>query len=544
MASTNRSGDIRTDRYEIDSLRPDSVPTEASSAQPTATPRLIRIDSVPTAGSRLRVAAYCRVSTLMSSQLGSVVSQETHYRNYICANPDWELAGIYVDSGTSGVDTENRTALLQMLSDAADGKIDLILTKSISRFARNTTEFLSMVRALTAYGVGIYFEKERLDSRSDLSEFILSTLAGFAEEESHSISGNLKWGIRKRFQSGTYRASVAPFGYRKEDAALVIDEEEAAVVRRMYESLLSGIGAGSIANDLNADGIYTRRGKLWSYARIRAIVSNPVYIGDSLYQKTYMDDYFRQQSNDGMLDQYYHEANHAPIVDRETFELANASFDFVAKSHRQSSAFAGKTFCAVCGCSMYRRQAKGLTTFVCSAVRKHRMPCGNKPIHERALQHAFLTVLNKLSFSQHLPEHRILDEYRARLTVQQTQRTRLMDLAALLERNREAQSALISHMMASTEVAKLLQKKRDLLAEEQKLLKEKNRLLRSTAQVGALAAFVNRWTQTTNIADFPSDRFPMLVERVEVKTGVCVTFQFSCGLAVTETLEIKEREEP
>lgn len=119
-----------------------------------------------------------------------------------------------------------------------------------------------------------------------------------------------------------------------------------------------------------------------------------------------------------------------------------------------------------------------------------------------------------------------------------------MDLAALLERNREAQSALISHMMASTEVAKLLQKKRDLLAEEQKLLKEKNRLLRSTAQVGALAAFVNRWTQTTNIADFPSDRFPMLVERVEARTGVCVTFHFSCGLSVTETLKIEEREEP
>ncbi|MBQ5442494.1 MAG: recombinase family protein, partial [Oscillospiraceae bacterium] len=119
MASANCSGGTRAGRYGTDPLRPDPVPTQASAAQQTATPRLTRIDSVPTAGSRLRVAAYCRVSTLMSSQLGSVVSQETHYRNYICANPDWELAGIYVDSGTSGVDTENRTALLQMLSDAA-----------------------------------------------------------------------------------------------------------------------------------------------------------------------------------------------------------------------------------------------------------------------------------------------------------------------------------------------------------------------------------------------------------------------------------------
>lgn len=506
-------------------------------------PRLTRIDSAPSA-SRLRVAAYCRVSTLLPSQLGSVESQETHYRDLINANPNWELAGLYVDSGVSGVDAENRAALVRMLSDAADGKIDLILTKSISRFARNTTDFLSMVRALSAQGVGVYFEKERLDSRSALSDFILTTLAGFAEEESRSISGNLKWGIRKRFQSGTYRTSVAPFGYRKEGGALVIDETEAAVVRRMYESLLSGVGAGRIANALNDDGIRTRRGKLWSYARVRAVVSNSVYIGDALYQKTYMDENYRQQDNDGLLDQYYHEARHAPIVDRETFALANASFDFVAKSARPDSPFTGVTVCAVCGCSMYRRHAKGLTTFVCSAVRKHRPPCGNKPVREQTLQRAFLTALNKLSYSQHLPEHRILDGYRARLTARETQQTRLLDLSALLEANREAQSALISHIMAGAEIPRLLQKKRDLLSEEHALLKERNRLLRSTAQVGALAAFVNRWTQTTDPADFPAARFPALVERVEVRTGACVTFHFCCGLSVTETLAAREEDVP
>jgi len=221
----------------------------------------------------LKVAAYCRVSTLMPEQQMSMESQEVHYRKAIEEHPGWALAGIYSDQ-RSGTDADSRPALQQLLQDSREGRVDLILTKSLSRFARNTTECLQMVRELLSLHVNILFEKENLDTRDTGSELLLTTLASVAEQESYSISDNLKWGIRKRFASGNYHPSIPPYGYRKGEKGLEIDPEEANIVREINEKLLSGIGASTIAAELNARGVNTGRNGYWSYQKVRDIAEN------------------------------------------------------------------------------------------------------------------------------------------------------------------------------------------------------------------------------------------------------------------------------
>ena len=251
------------------------------------------------------VAAYCRVSTLLHSQEPSIEAQRAHYEQKIRSRSDWKYAGIYIESGFSGTKAENRPALQSMLKACREGKIDLILTKSISRFARNTMECLEMVRKLTSVDVSIYFEKENIHTGTMESELMLSLLACFAESESRSISGNMKWGIRKRFANGTYRQTVPPYGYVWKEGRLAVETGQADIIREIFAMVLAGSSVGSISRELNERGIPSPHGRCWSPAGIRYILANPVYMGDMLYQKTYMDREYRQRINRGELDCYY-----------------------------------------------------------------------------------------------------------------------------------------------------------------------------------------------------------------------------------------------
>ena len=200
---------------------------------------------------KLRVAAYCRVSTGSDEQLVSLQAQKSHYEAYIKANPEWEYVGLYYDEGISGTKKENRTELLRMLSDCENKKIDLIITKSISRFARNTTDCLEMVRKLLDLGIYIYFEKENINTQSMESELMLSILSGLAESESISISENNKWAIQRRFQNGTFKISYPPYGYDNIDGQMVVNPEQAEIVKYIFAEVLSGKGTQKIADDLN-----------------------------------------------------------------------------------------------------------------------------------------------------------------------------------------------------------------------------------------------------------------------------------------------------
>ena len=223
---------------------------------------------------KTRVAAYCRVSTDSDEQELSLETQKNHYESYIKANSEWEYAGIYYDDGVSGTKTAKRDGLLRLMEDCEKGLIDLVITKSISRFSRNTTDCLTLVRKLLNYEVYVIFEKENINTGSMESELMLAILASMAESESRSISENEKWSIKKRFQNGTYVISYPPYGYANVDGEMVIVPEQAEVVKEIFAGCLAGKSTHIIAKELNEKGVPTKRGAKWTGATINGILTN------------------------------------------------------------------------------------------------------------------------------------------------------------------------------------------------------------------------------------------------------------------------------
>ena len=258
---------------------------------------------------KIRVAAYCRVSSNSADQQNSYANQIRVYTSLIQRKKEWELVEIFADEGLSGMNAQNRTEFQRMIKMCEQHQIDLIVTKSVSRFARNAKESLEYVRKLKLLGVGV--------------QMLLNTFSAIAQEESKAISQNQRLSIVKRMQSGEYVDSNAPYGFRLVDKALVIYEPEAAIVRMMFENYLSGQSTSEIARDLNSRGIKTKTGKsTWRSTKVAYILGNERYCGDCKYQKTYRDTTvpFKQFRNRGQEDMFYASMTHAPLIDRDTFD--------------------------------------------------------------------------------------------------------------------------------------------------------------------------------------------------------------------------------
>ena len=506
---------------------------------------------------KTKVAAYCRVSTLLESQESSIAAQRRHYHDLICANSAWELAGIYLEAGISGTKAEARPELQRMMADCRAGRIQLILTKSISRFARNTSDCLRMVRDLAALGVNIRFEKERLDTGTMGSELMLSVLACLAEDESHSISGNMKWGIRKRFENGDFIPSNAPYGYRKEGNTLTVICEEAEIVRGIFSDILSGRGMRTIAQELNARGIPGKRGARWTQSTVRRIVHNPVYVGDMLYQKTFMDENYSQKVNKGELDQYYESDHHPPIVSREAFEQAamliqerrklygayTEEEDAGLAARRQKRyAFTGKLFCAACGGHLHRMGMKGRAIYQCQNKYTGADSCAQPSVLEDSIKNAFITCLNKLAFSQGLSaKDRIIDAYIGGIRNVEARRhaARIAEIGDALERNRLEMNALTAAALADHFRAERREKKAALMREAEALRRERETVrsqLSQTAAAEYLRRFTAHWTVTDKTDVFPEGEFARLVEKAVVVGRESITFHFACGMRLTEAL--------
>lgn len=305
-----------------------------------------------------RVAAYCRVSTELEEQQSSLELQMSAFREQIDARPDWELAGIYADNGITGTQVQNRTEFLRMMEDCENGMIDYIITKSISRFARNTLECLSYVRHLKEMGVFVYFEKERLDTSSGTSEMLLSILAAVAQEESRNISENIKWNQRKRFAEGKPKWS-AVYGYDKDgELEYIINEEKAAVVRRIFAEYIQGKSLPEISRSLAKDGIVSPWGKVWTPTVLSKLLKNEKYCGDVLIQKSYTVDHLthkRVMNDQAVVPSYFVRDHHKPIVDRKTFELAQIILSLKDR-HKGATQYPyyGRLFCPICGGKMIR----------------------------------------------------------------------------------------------------------------------------------------------------------------------------------------------
>ena len=272
-----------------------------------------------------RVAAYCRVSTDSEEQLNSYEAQKSYYTQKIEESSDWEMAEIYADEGISGTSMKKRTEFKKMITACKRGHIDLIITKSLSRFARNTVDCLETVRLLKANGIGVYFEKENINTLTESSEFLITLFSGFAQAESESLSKNIAWGKQKSAEAGKVDFQYKKMlGYRKGvDGQPEIVPEEAEIIRRIYRRYLAGCSLGQIKQELEQDNIPTaQKVERWSSAVIHNILTNEKYMGDALLQKTYITDCITKKvkKNMGEHPMYYVENNHPAIIPRETFD--------------------------------------------------------------------------------------------------------------------------------------------------------------------------------------------------------------------------------
>ena len=534
-----------------------SAPVREHKKKDTKQPQKVEtISSAPTKQKKLKAAAYARVSTDLDSQETSIENQREHYNAFIASNPDWELAGIYEESGVSGTKADTRPELQRLIKDCEAGAVDVIVTKSISRFARNTSECLEMVRTLTGLGIRLIFEKENIDTETMESEFLLTLLAAFAESESASISTNQKWSIRRRFQTGTYKGGKVPYGYRRSKKGYVIHPAEAATVRRIFHAICAGKGTVVIARELNADKVPTwaesykgleAQGR-WRSNSIIAIARNEFYTGDTLYQKTFMDEGYRKRVNTGQLDQYLNEADHPAIIDHEMFRKANDAIREHGEAYGRQEmrgtkryVFSGKLRCGCCGGTMSRGKnmvgGKGESQsveekpFYACENHKHKRSvaqgtCPMLPVFEQDVKNAFATVLNRLA-----AEPSILDIH--------DDGAEREKLEAQLQSVKRRQSLLHDRALADRYTAELREKKAALDSEEKTILDALARLEKKNPVDDLQKAVRKRGVKETfETAD--EALFTAFVDHAVLWSKEKARFHFTCGLVAEEDMRVRK----
>lgn len=354
-----------------------------------------------------KAAGYARVSTDHEDQVSSYEAQVDYYTNYIKRREDWEFAGIYTDEGITATNTRHREGFNRMVEDALAGKIDLIVTKSVSRFARNTVDSLTTVRKLKEAGIEVYFEKENIWTLDSKGELLITIMSSLAQEESRSISENCTWGQRKRFADGKVSFAYTRFlGYDQgEDGSIVINEEQAATVRRIYGMFLQGRTPYAIAKQLTKEKIPTPAGKeKWGATVIWSILTNEKYKGDALLQKSYTVDFLTKKTkvNEGEVPQYYVQNNHTAIIKPEVFDMVQQKIRVYREKKQRTSCvntFSGKIKCGDCGNwygskvwhsnDKYRK-----VIWQCNNKFKGEKKCGTPHVDEETIKELFLKAVS------------------------------------------------------------------------------------------------------------------------------------------------------
>lgn len=358
---------------------------------------------------RKRVCAYARVSSGKDAMLHSLSAQVSYYSQYIQQNPEWKYVGVYTDEGITGT-KDTRTEFQRMLADCRAGKIDMIMTKSISRFARNTVTLLETVRELKVLGVDVFFEEQNIHSLSVDGELLLTLLASFAQEESLSVSENCKWRIRQNFINGIPCTSRIN-GYEMNHGKISIIPKEAEVVRMIFRCYLSGMGKNGIARMLNDLGIPAKNGGIWHESVVGTILRNEKYQGDLLMQKFFCTDHLNKinKRNLGELPQYFIENNHEAIILRNEFSRVQKRIaqQMILQPHgdgiRRKYPFTGKIICSNCGKSYRRRHNSGKIAWQCRTYMSYgKKYCAAKQIQEQILYDISASVLDVDKFDEKL----------------------------------------------------------------------------------------------------------------------------------------------
>lgn len=389
---------------------------------------------------KLPVAAYCRVSTDSDDQINSLSAQVREYTKQISANPDWEFAGIYADEGITGTSTKKRDEFNRLMQDCETGKVKRMLVKSVSRFARNTTDCLQHLRQLSAFGVSVYFEKEGIDTAKMSSEVMLTMIGAFAQEESNALSTNMRWSYQKRMQAGTFIGCKAPFGYRLENGSLYIVEEEAEIVRWIFEQYLNGVNCSRIAyllRNIEKD----KSSRLWQQTTIDYILTNERYIGDALLQKRFTPAgrIGQELRNNGEQPKYYVQNTHPPIVSEATYckaqELRKRQTTKGMYKKNEKLPLSKRIMCRECGKHfMYKPCSDNKARWVCLRHNRKKGLCPTPAIYEYEIVNAFVKTYCILKLFQEDILHTMLYQ------LEQLQERTVSDSTAINELNQSIAS--------------------------------------------------------------------------------------------------------
>lgn len=495
---------------------------------------------------KLRVAAYIRVSSDSADQLNSFMAQANYYESKINSNDKWKLIDVYADEGISGTSVKKRPDFQRMLSDCRRGKIDRIMVKSISRFARNTKECLEIIRELRSLGIGVLFEEQGIDTSEMNGELLTSIFAAIAQKESESISGNMRWSYQYRMQSGRFITCKAPFGYLLNGKSLQIHAGEAEIVREIFQRYLSGESQERIAQWVTTLGIPTRDGNPhWQRTSITYILRNEKYIGNSLLQKRYTTDTlpFIKKRNYGAKDQYFLEESHAAIISREVFEktqqLLNQRAAKVVTEKREENPLAKKVICAKCGDTCKRIMSSGKVYWTCRTHHGDKHSCETRPVLESVIHEAFLRMFYKLKMQREILEqlHDNLQQIRERKMLWSTNvielNKRISDLSD--------QSRMLAEMNQAGLVDSdlFISQNNELVGLLQKVKQEKARIIEDSNDnsIEESMLFLDILDSMPDyLHEFDADAFEALVANISID-DVQICFHLKNNLKLTETIE-------
>ena len=484
---------------------------------------------------KLRVAAYVRVSSDSEEQENSFVVQYDYYTNLINNNPDWIFADIYADNGITGTEMNKRDDFVRMLEDCRLGKIDLVITKSISRFARNTYDSITTIRELKCMGVDIIFEKEGINTRFMKGETEITALSSMAQTESMSLSQNVRMGIKSRMRRGTFKQGCLPYGFKNGADGWNIVENEARIVRVVFNAYLTGKSLKKIADELNKAGISKKDGTInWLDKTIIYMITNPRYKGDALLQKTYTEEFpFKSKINHGEMDMYYVKNANPPIVSSETYDKVNRLLDIKRKQYCPPKTYVKRTlskmiYCKECR-TMFRRKSGETSVWVCRERDGGKEKCPTPQIAEEAIKKGFTEVYNRLVNNVEYvlsPMLNYLKEFREmKLSMQDEIKNINEKIIQATEQTLVINQLHAEGMLEST---KFMQQKNDLNAEIIRLGKEKKLLTggdecrKTIMQTERLTALIK---QHGPIAEFDENIFGQIVKKVWVDKDRNISYE-------------------
>ncbi|QNU66525.1 recombinase family protein [Ruminiclostridium herbifermentans] len=508
---------------------------------------------------KIRVCAYCRVSSMHMEQQNSFESQVSYYTKFINNNPEWEFIGIYADYGITGTKKEKRPEFMRLISDCENRLVDMVITKSISRFARNTADCLETVRKLKTLGVCVYFEKENINSMSQESELILSILSSLAQSESSELSANIRWANQKRYKQGKYQISCRKFiGYDfDKDKGLVINKAEAEIVKRIFSEYLGGKGTNNIAKGLNKDNIKTVTGIKWCGSGISRMLKNEKYMGDVLLQKTITADSitFSRKRNKGELPQYYIKNDHEPIISREDFKRVQelnekrkkekGVDENVIKRMGNRYPLSGKIICGNCGKTFKRsilnsnKKYRGVAYKCQSNIYEQTGQCYASAVREKRVYEAFVKLYNKLysNWKTLLTPYMMHLKSLVLLRVDQAEIQKINNQINELIREKHRyycppEAEYLKPVLLSQKINSFNAEMKELETKKQALavsLIEKDISLSETEK---FIAFNKK--QQGLLDEFDEDCFSMLVDKIIAKPNNCIRFCLKNGMELDE----------